>query len=111
MPRDQPLNVSSQIIYFGALAYFLFKLVRMYEPDHEGAYLAARRDLTSFAVITIVLILCTITNATICTYNFDRGLKPHVASRKLESEDEKAKMTEMQTNLSHGQAPTRMTID
>lgn len=83
----------------------------MYEPDHRGAYLAARRDLTSFAVITIVLILCTITNAIICTYNFNKGLKPHVASRKLESEDEKSKMTEMQPNISHGQAAARMTID
>ncbi|KAL9625466.1 MAG: hypothetical protein Q9160_000529 [Pyrenula sp. 1 TL-2023] len=103
--------ISIIIIYFGALAYFLFKLVRMYEPGHKNAYLAARRDLTSFAVITIVLILCTITNAIICTHNFNKGLKPHVASRKLESEDEKCKMTEMQPNSSHGQASARMTID
>lgn len=108
----QTSNLSFQIIYFGALAYFLFKLVRMYEPSHRKSYQAARRDLTSFAVITIVLILCTITNAVICTYNFGRGLKPHVASRKLESEDEKAgKMTEMQPTMSHGPQPTRMTID
>ncbi|KAL9116146.1 MAG: hypothetical protein Q9227_000516 [Pyrenula ochraceoflavens] len=102
------------IIYFGALAYFLFKLIRMYEPSHEDAYLAARRDLTSFAVITIVLILCTITNAILCTLNFNKGLKPHVAHRKLESDDEKANMTEMQP---HGLAysgtmnQNRMEID
>ena len=99
-----------QILYFVALAYFIFKLVRMYEPSHEKQYVPAREPLTTFAVITIILILLTIANAIMCTANFGRGLKPHIAGRKVESEEEKAHITEM-PNLSHAPVPSRMTID
>ncbi len=97
-------------LYFAALAYFLFKLVRMYEPSHERTYAPVRKSLTTFAVITVILIILTIVNACVCTYNFNKGLKPHISKRKLESEDEKVTMTEM-PNLAHGPVPSRMTID
>lgn len=99
-----------QILYFVALAYFIFKLVRMYEPHYKQHYLPVRKSLTIFAVITIILIILTITNAIMCTANFGRGLKPHIAGRKVESEEEKAHMTEM-PSLSHAPVPSRMTID
>ncbi len=99
-----------QALYFAGLAYFLFKLVRMYQPAKMEKYAAVRKSLTTFAVITIILIINTIINACICTANFNRGLKPHIAQRKVESEDEKTKMTEM-PNLTHGPVPSRMTID
>lgn len=98
------------ILYFVALAYFIFKLVRMYEPNYEQNYLQVRKSLTIFAVITIILIILTIANAIMCTANFGRGLKPHIAGRKVESEEEKAHMTEM-PNLGHAPVPSRMTID
>ncbi|KAI9719450.1 MAG: hypothetical protein M1812_003521 [Candelaria pacifica] len=97
-------------LYFAGLAYFLFKLVRMYQSTHEASYIPARRSLTTFAVITVILIILTIINACVCTANFNKGLKPHIASRKLQSEDEKGTMTEM-PNLAHGPVPSRMTID
>jgi len=48
--------------------------------------------------------------------NFDRGLKPFIAGRKVESEDEKlhgGMMTEMPSLAHHGGMPvtSRMTID
>ena len=93
------------------MAYFLFKLVRMYQhTDRARRYLPARKTLTSFAVITIVLIVLTIINAIVCASNFRHGLKPYIANRKVESEDEKPNMMEM-PNLSHGPVPSRMTID
>ena len=82
----------------------------MYQPSHKAQYVPVRKSLTTFAVITIILIVMTIGNAFMCTMNFGKGLKPHIASRKVESEEEKAHMTEM-PNLSHGPVPSRMTID
>lgn len=83
----------------------------MYQPAHEQFYIAARRSLTTFAVITIILIVITIINACMCTNNFNRGLKPHIVTGKMETEDEKTTMTEMTNNLGHGPVPSRMTID
>lgn len=98
------------MLYFGGLAYFLFKLVRMYQPEREKPYVPVRKSLTTFAVITIILIIITIVNAVMCALNFRKGLKPYIASRKLESEEEKPNMMEM-PNLVHGPVPSRMTID
>lgn len=103
--------VATIVLYFGGLAYFLFKLVRMYQNTLRAQrYLPARKSLTSFAVITIVLIVPTIVNAIVCASNFRHGLRPYIANRKVESEDEKPSMMEM-PNLSHGPVPSRMTID
>ena len=104
------LLIDPQTLYFVALAYFLFKLVRMYQRTYEKTFLPIRKSLTTFAIITIILIIATIVNAIMCTMNFGKGLKPHIAGRKMESEDEKTFVTEM-PNLSHGPVPSRMTID
>lgn len=83
----------------------------MYQHTQRAKrYLSVRKSLTTFAVITIVLIIITIINAIMCAMNFRKGLKPYVTSRKVESEDEKPNMMEM-PNLSHGPVPSRMTID
>jgi len=82
----------------------------MYQPSHLQPYLPARKELTTFAVLTILLIISTIINAIMCTANFNRGLKPHVSSRKLDHDDEKGHMTEMQGHIKAGN-DGRMTID
>lgn len=71
-----------QVVYFAGLAYFLFKLVRMYDssPAREEDYRPARKSLTTFAVITVILLIVTITYACLCMYNFGKGLKTLVAS-------------------------------
>lgn len=74
-----PANRSYQLLYLAALAYFVFKLVRMYANSPRRAdYIPARKMLTTFAVITIVLVLVTLVVAIMCTRNFGKGLKPHV---------------------------------
>jgi hypothetical protein len=88
----------------------------MYEPGHLDAYLPARKELTTFAVLTIILIMLTIINACMCANNFNRGLKPYVSRRKLESQEEKNRYTyttEMTAGPSSKLAPvpSRMTID
>ncbi|KAL3415219.1 hypothetical protein V8F44DRAFT_632242 [Aspergillus fumigatus] len=86
------------LLYFAAMAYFLFKLVRMYQPETYKNYLPARRSLTFFAVITIALIIMTIINACMCMHNFHKGLKPHINKRKSSKEAEKT--TELSSNAS-----------
>ena len=100
------------LCYLGGLAYFIFKLARMYQPIKRDNYLPVRKNLTSFAVITILLLLLTIINASVCMANFNKGLKPHISSRKIGTEVEKGdNMTEL-PNLNHGGAPpSRMEID
>lgn len=90
------------------MAYFLFKLVRMYQPGRYKEYLMARRSLTFFAVITLILIVLTIINACVCMHNFNKGLKPHINKKKGRSEEEKT--TELSSNVA-GQMPSRMMID
>ncbi|KAK8204361.1 hypothetical protein M8818_005090 [Zalaria obscura] len=107
--------ISIITLYFAALAYFLFKLVRMYDTstqsgrDRVADYKPARRSLTTFAVITVLLLLVTIANACWCTSNFGKGLKSHVVKRKIVSQDGKSDYAESAHPL--GQVPSRMTID
>src|SRR4051812_44453150 len=88
----------------------------MYELGHLEAYLPARKELTTFAVLTIILILLTIVNACVCANNFNRGLKPYINKHKLENQDEKNQYpytTEMIAGPSGKlpPVPSRMTID
>ncbi|KAL8758856.1 MAG: hypothetical protein Q9184_003805, partial [Pyrenodesmia sp. 2 TL-2023] len=73
-PRSHPTNTDTpQILYFAGLAYFLFKLVRMYQPgEHRKIFDPVRRPLTTFAILTIILIILTIINACMCTANFGK---------------------------------------
>ncbi|KAK9233920.1 hypothetical protein V1525DRAFT_436107 [Lipomyces kononenkoae] len=70
--------ISMIFLFFAGMAYFLFKLVRMYQPSQAYKYVAARKSLTIFAVITLFLIIVTIINAIVCTRNFGKGLKQYV---------------------------------
>ena len=96
------------ILYLCALSYFIYKLVRIYQKAEQ--YFAVRKSLTAFAVITILLILFTITNAIVCMRNFGTGLKPH-----LQSSSRKIKEKPDANSISlHDVKPTiasRMTID
>lgn len=78
------LKCLSQVVYIAALAYFCFKLFRMYLASTERVreYRPARNSLTTFAAITIVTLLATCVYAVICTMNFNKGLKPHIMSAR-----------------------------
>ncbi|KAK9458510.1 uncharacterized protein V1516DRAFT_630578 [Lipomyces oligophaga] len=69
-------------IFLSGMAYFLFKLVRMYQPSQSWKYIAARKSLTAFAVITLVLIVVTTVNLIICALNFNKGLKQSLADER-----------------------------
>ncbi|KAK3382485.1 hypothetical protein B0T24DRAFT_16096 [Lasiosphaeria ovina] len=98
------------VLYFGGLAYFFFKLVRIYQPGKSQNYDAVRRSLTAFAVLTIILIICTIINAFICMSNFGAGLKNHLVRPKGQ-DPEKDDANSYQMHDNKAQLPSRMTID
>ncbi|KAH6990901.1 hypothetical protein BKA56DRAFT_610472 [Ilyonectria sp. MPI-CAGE-AT-0026] len=97
------------ILYLGALTYFIFKLVRIYQPHFRGSYEAVRKSLTAFAVITILLIVLTIVNGIICVGNFNKGLKPHLQSKPKVVE--KPDLNSINLQDVKPQMPSRMTID
>jgi hypothetical protein len=107
--------ISTIFLYVCGLAYFIFKLARMYQKGHLNNYLPVRKSLTSFAVITIILIVLTIANASVCMSNFNLGLKPHIMKRKIGGEEAAEKMDNMTElpDMQPGHAPvsSRMTID
>jgi hypothetical protein len=96
-------------LYFAGLAYFFFKLVRIYQKSHQANYLAVRRSLTAFAVMTIILIILTIVNAFICMSNFGKGLRNHLVRSSGEDEEKVDNAYQMQDQKP--QLPSRMTID
>lgn len=101
------------IVYFCALAYFLFKLVRMYAADQQRLedYKPARKSLASFAVLTILLVVVTIITACICTHNFNKGLKPHVNSKSVGKDSDKTGYSNEMPSLSGPTPTSRMEID
>lgn len=68
------------VFYLAALAYYIFKLVRIYSPK-VTIYSSVRKSLASFAVLAILLIVVTIAYAIICSTNFGKGLKPHIQKK------------------------------
>jgi Na+/melibiose symporter-like transporter len=98
------------VVYFIAMGYFLFKLIRMFVADgkRQEDYKPARKSLTAFAILTILLLVCTIITACLCTHNFNKGLKPHVNDKVVQSD--KAYNTEM-PSLSGPTPSQRMEID
>jgi hypothetical protein len=101
------------VLYLAGAAYFIFKLVRIYQAGHSAQYLPVRTSLTIFGVLTLILIILTITNASVCMANFGKGLKPFVLKRKVGTEEEEKSDFRMNDlpDVKHGQLPSRMTID
>ena len=89
-----------QAIYVAALGYFGFKLFRMWfgPTSRIDDYLPARRSLTTFAIITIILLVTTIIIASICTSKFGKGLFDRQNDRDLE---------EIPMNTTHQRPPNR----
>ncbi|KAJ5106322.1 hypothetical protein N7456_002997 [Penicillium angulare] len=96
------------LLFFAAMAYFCFKLFRMYDAATRDMYSPARASMTFFAIITLILIVVTIINACMCVNNFHRGLKPHITTKKAKPEE---KTTELSSNMAGETVPSRMMID
>ena len=110
--RENKIGMGSVIVlFFCGLAWFFFKLVRIYQPSHAEDYRPVRRSLTAFAVVTILLIILTIINAFICMSNFGAGLKNHLSSGQRRDEEKPDLNAYPMNDLNKTQLPSRMTID
>ncbi|KAI0599971.1 hypothetical protein F4775DRAFT_102654 [Biscogniauxia sp. FL1348] len=102
--------IGVMILYLGGLTYFIYKLARIYDPIEQQYYLPVRKSLTAFAVLTIILIILTITNAMVCMFNFGHGLKQHLLSGPRPEMDKDQASYSMH-DVKAPQLPSRMTID
>ncbi|KAI1317633.1 hypothetical protein EDD11_008061 [Mortierella claussenii] len=66
------------VAMFCGVAYFLFKVVRMYYGDKSTKYDGIIMFLTLFAALCLLTILVTIANAAVCYRNFDKGLRTQI---------------------------------
>ncbi|KAF9348249.1 hypothetical protein BGX26_000318, partial [Mortierella sp. AD094] len=66
------------------VAYFMFKVVRMYVGDKVYNYKGINKFLTLFATLCLVTILATIANAAVCFRNFGKGLKSQIIKEAQE---------------------------
>lgn len=62
---------------FPSMAYFLFKLIRLYTAEgvKKARFERSRKTLTVFAAITIVFLILTVLSSVKCLMNFGIGLK------------------------------------
>jgi len=82
----------------------------MYSAGHSPCYLGVWKEFTTFAMLPIILLIMTIVNACMCAYNFNKGLKPYLMPRKLESMEEKGRYS-ASTKLGQGSGDESITID
>ncbi|EMD38539.1 hypothetical protein CERSUDRAFT_82818 [Gelatoporia subvermispora B] len=68
------LMTVSLVIMLAAEAYFVYKLIRFYEPDSEGQYVTTRATLTVFTIVALLLMFTTFVVGLRCFTDFDKGL-------------------------------------
>ncbi|KAJ7774808.1 hypothetical protein B0H16DRAFT_75150 [Mycena metata] len=65
----------SLVMMLAASSYFLYKLVRIYEPASRSAYATTRASLTIFTIVAFILLFGTFAVGLRCFADFDRGLQ------------------------------------
>jgi len=78
--RENVIGTAVSLFFYAvAMAYFIFKLVRIYDSGGDRAlqYRPAKRTLTTFAVMTIILLTVTIAVCIWTWTNYGRGLIEH----------------------------------
>lgn len=62
--------VSFQFVYFGGVAYLVFKVLKLLKQ--RDYYM-----LSTFGIITLFMLVCTIVAALLCFANYGKGLKDY----------------------------------
>ncbi|TNY18852.1 hypothetical protein DMC30DRAFT_422358 [Rhodotorula diobovata] len=68
----------SFVVQAAGMAYFAYKISRIFNPDSSERYAAARATLTIFSVLCLVMLLATFVLMGLCMLNFDKGLKERI---------------------------------
>jgi len=69
------LMTISLVMMLAASSYFLYKLVRIYEPSSRDMYATTRASLTIFTIFAFILLFATFAVGLRCFADFDRGLQ------------------------------------
>jgi len=69
------LMTASLLMMLAALGYFLYKLVRFYEPSSRDQYATTRATLTIFTIGAFILLFATFAVGLRCFSDFDKGLQ------------------------------------
>jgi len=98
----------SLIMMLASLSYFVYKLVRFYEPSSQALYMTTRASLTVFTIVAFILLFSTFIVGLRCFSDFNRGLQPskvnalYTNSKYLKNADSTGNMTEKQSNYKGG---------
>jgi hypothetical protein len=69
------LMTVSLVMMLAASSYFLYKLVRIYEPSSRELYATTRASLTIFTIVAFILLFASFAVGLRCFADFDRGLQ------------------------------------
>ncbi|KAL5490355.1 hypothetical protein ACEPAI_5188 [Sanghuangporus weigelae] len=70
------LMTISLTVMLAAETYFIYKLVRFYQPSSEAQYETTRATLTVFTIVAFLLLFATFGVGLRCFSDFDKGLAP-----------------------------------
>ncbi|KIY69970.1 hypothetical protein CYLTODRAFT_435870 [Cylindrobasidium torrendii FP15055 ss-10] len=65
----------SLVLMLAAESYFIYKLVRFYQPSSRDLYSTTRATLTTFTIVAFLLLFATFAVGLRCFADFDRGLQ------------------------------------
>lgn len=65
----------SLVLMLAAQSYFLYKLVRFYQPSSRAQYETTRATLTVFTIVAFILLFATFVVGLRCFSDFDQGLQ------------------------------------
>lgn len=105
-------TVLFMVLQLAGMAYFLYKLVRIWDPSSRDRYAAARKTLTLFSAISLVFLIATFVMTALCLSNFGRGLRERMPRYRFAAarEDEKVRIS-IGPGAPLGVAATRMSLD
>ncbi|KAI0093651.1 hypothetical protein BDY19DRAFT_265502 [Irpex rosettiformis] len=66
----------SLVLMLASETYFIYKLVRFYEPASQEQYQTTRATLTTFTIVAFLLLFATFAVGLRCFADFDKGLAP-----------------------------------
>ncbi|RXW24139.1 hypothetical protein EST38_g1707 [Candolleomyces aberdarensis] len=64
----------SLVLMLASLSYFIYKLVRFYQPQNDATYATTRASLTIFTIVAFLLLFSTFIVGLRCYSDFDKGL-------------------------------------
>jgi len=92
------LMSASLVLMLAALSYFLYKLVRFYQPVSRDRYETTRASLTIFTIVAFLLLFGTFAVGLRCFADFDRGL----LSSKISEVPERRKFNSSSSQPTNG---------